>query len=138
MSMLQIKLNRELPFGTTYHGSGVQSVEDAECRYYQHGLYFNAKDELLVNNPRNTAKISEINALMGRNKDEPVIAVVTPQREPVNPETVAFLEGLSDAEIYEMALRLLTINAEKKIEDAYEPQESDRDENIRFIAKYAS
>ena len=134
--MLQMKLDRSLPFGPVFHGAGETNADDKECRFYQHGLYFGAKDELLIDHPYNKQKVDTIRKLGGINPDKPAEEVVTQPQVLANPEVVAALDAKTDAELFAMATKLVSINAENGVLDEFEPQESDRDGNLRFIAKY--
>lgn len=133
--MLQMKLNRDLPFGPVLAGTGEAAPEDKVCRFYQHGLYFDASGDLLADHPYNKKKVDLIKAL-GTNDDEKVEPIGNAEREPANPETVAALDALSDDKLFQMAIKLVAINVENGTQDDYEPQESERGDNIRFIAKY--
>jgi hypothetical protein len=136
---LQQTLNRDLPFATCFAGSGEQSAIDKECAYQQHGLYFGHDGKLLVNSPYNREKI-ELFKKLGMNPEEPKLieAPPEPDRVPLNPEVIAQLESKTDAELYDMAMQLTRILAQKKEPNDYEPTEADRDENMRFIAKYTA
>lgn len=138
MSLLQMKLNRELPFGQVFQGTGEQDPKDTGVKFYQHGLYFLANGELAVSSPHNAAKMSLIESLGGLNPDEPAPNVQKEDRSPVNPEIVSKLADKSDDEIQGIAERMVdALNAQKVVFD-YVPLAAERDKNIRFIAQYAS
>lgn len=134
--MLQQKLNRDEPYGPVFAGTGETSDVDKVCKFYQHGLYFDALGNLLEDHPYNAKKVGLIKKL-GMNPDKPAEEIITPAAVAANPETVAQLDAMSDAKLYDMAVKLVAINAENGTDDDYEPLPEERDSNMRFIAKYA-
>lgn len=138
MSLLQTSLNKELPYGRVFQGSGDQDPKDRDVKFYQHGLYFRANGELAVNSPHNAEKIAIIESLGGINPDEPPAQIQEPDRAPINPEIVAKMGNMSDEEVQTVAERMVAALAKQNTPTPYLPQIEKRDENIRFIAKYAS
>lgn len=134
--MLQMKLNHDEPFGPVFAGTGETSEIDKVCKFFQHGLYFDAKGNLLEDHPYNKQKVDLIKRL-GKNPDKPAEEITTPAMVQANPETIAQLEAMPDDKLFRMAMNLVDINAENGVVDEYEPKESERDGNMRFIAKYA-
>lgn len=137
MSLLQMNLNRQLPFGQVFQGTGEQDPKDTGVKFYQHGLYFLANGDLAVNSPHNASKMALIESL-GSNPEEAPLEVQQPDRAPVNPEIVAKLGDKTDDEVQAIALKMVAALTEQGTVPAYEPTVDARDENIRFIAQYAS
>lgn len=137
MGLLQEQLNRDLPHGRTFHGAGELSEADREVAFYQHGLYFKADGSLARDNPHNKKQIERIEAL-GRNDAEPAPVLQEPDRQPVNPQVISELEGKSDEEVLGIAQQLVAVLEQQGIDNDYVPVLEDRDENIKFIAKYTS
>ena len=137
MSLLQEKLNTNLPYGRVFQGTGDQDPVDKGVKFYQHGLYFTASGDLAVDSPHNKAKIAMIESL-GENTEEPKMEMQEPERAPVNPEIVAKLGDKTDEEIMVISERLLKALASSDAAVDYVPVLENRDENIRFIAKYTS
>jgi hypothetical protein len=136
MSLLQTKLNTELPIGRVFQGSGEQDPNDRDVKFYQHGLYFKANGELAAQSPHNANKIALIESL-GVNPEAPESVVQKPDRAPVNPEIVAKLGTRTDEEVQAVAELLVTALTERGDTVEYVPSEHDRDDNIRFIASEA-
>lgn len=137
MGLLQTQLNRNLPFGRIFHGSGEPSKADTEVAFYQHGLYFKPDGSLATDSPYNKEKIAMIEAL-GRNTSEPEPVVQQPDRAPVNPQVVSELEAKNDEEVFDIATTLSEVLVKQGIKDDYEPSLQDRDGNVAYIAKYTS
>lgn len=137
MSLLQTTLNTDLPYGRVFQGSGDQDPNDKDVKFYQHGLYFKAGGELATDSPHNKAKIAMIESL-GQNPEEPALSMQEPDRAPVNPEIVAKLGDKTDEEVLAVAERLVGLLKAQKVVFDYEPKLDARDQNIRFIAQYAS
>lgn len=136
MSLLQTKLNTELPIGRVFQGSGEQDPNDRDVKFYQHGLYFKANGDLAAQSPHNAQKIALIESL-GVNPEAPEPVVQQPDRAPVNPEIVAKLGERTDAEVMTIAERLVDALAKRGDTVEYVPAEHDRDDNVRFIASEA-
>jgi hypothetical protein len=136
MSLLQTKINQELPYGRVFQGSGEQDPYDRDVMFYQLGLYFKANGELAAKSPHNAAKIALIESL-GVNPDAPAPVMQKPDRAPVNPEIVAKLSELTDEEIQAVAERLVAALTERGDVVEYVPSEHERDDNISFIAAEA-
>lgn len=137
MSLLQMRINEELPYGRVFQGDGTPDPKDAGVKFYQHGLYFLANGELAVKSPHNASKIELIESL-GGNPEEPALDTQEPHRQPVNPEIVAKLADKTDAEVQVIAMRMVAALQEQGETVDYVPVESERDDNVCFIAKYAS
>lgn len=137
MSLLQMKLNRELAFGQVFQGTGEQDPKDTGVKFYQHGLYFLANGDLAVNSPHNAKKIALVESL-GVNPEEEPAPVQEPDRVPVNPEILAKLSDKTDEEVQAIAEKMVAALVDQKVVFDYTPVLEARDENIRFIAQYAS
>lgn len=137
--MLQMTLNRELPFSRCFSGGGDVAEIDKPVGFHQHGLYFDHAGKLLVDHPYNAEKLALLKKL-GMNPDEtkpeePAEALAA--RKVLNPEVVKVLEGKTDAELAEARAKL--VGALTEAGTAFEaPAEGDRDGLIRFIAEHLS
>lgn len=138
MGMLQTKLRRDLPFGKIFHGAEHVHPDVAKCAYYQHGLYFDNRGNLLEDSPLNAQKVALIKSLT-RNPEEPEGEVLGPERVPANPEVIAELESKNDDELQAMAVRLkgMLIEQGDTVEFDPEDEEATRDDWVNFIASNA-
>lgn len=138
MGMAQQKLNRELPYGPVFQGSGDPDPKDAGVKYYQHGLYFTANGDLAKDSVHNKARLELIEEMEGVNPSEPPAQMQAPDRAPINPEVVAKLGDKTDEEVFVYARNLTVALTKKKTAFDYEPSVEAREDNIRFIAQYTS
>jgi hypothetical protein len=92
---------------------------------------------LAVNSPHNAKKMALIESL-GGNPEEAPPEVQAPDRSPVNPEIVAKLGDKTDEEVQAIAIKMVAALTEQGTIPDYQPTVDARDENIRFIAQYAS
>lgn len=138
MSLLQMKLNRDLPFGQVFQGTGEPDARDTAVKFYQHGLYFLANGNLAVESPHNASKMALIESLGGINPEEAPKPIQEPDRTPVNPEIVNKLADKSDEEVHGIALKMVDALHAQNVPFDYTPALDNRDGNIRFIAQYAS
>lgn len=136
MSLLQKKLREDLPYGRVFQGDGVQDPKDVGVKFYQHGLYFDAKGDLAEDSPHNAEKIALFKKL-GENPMEPKPEAQKKEKAIVNPEVIAQLAPMTDDEIYSIAVNLTKALAEKgKDYREYVPSVEARDDNIDFIAEF--
>lgn len=136
MSLLQKKLRSDLPYGKVFQGSGEQNPADRDVKFYQHGLYFDAKGDLAVDSPHNAAKIALFKKL-GSNPEEPEQQVQKEEKPVVNPEVIAALGSYDDDKIYQVAMNLVKVKTEQSEEyGEYVPSVDKREDNIDFIAQY--
>lgn len=137
--MLQMTLNRDLPFSRCFSGGGDVAEIDKPVGFHQHGLYFGHDGHLLVDHPYNAEKLALLKKL-GMNPDEKQPeepAAVLAERKVLNPEVVAVLEKKTDTELAEARDKLA--GALRDGGTAFElPAEGDRDGLIRFIAEHLS
>jgi hypothetical protein len=136
MALLQKKLREDLPYGRVFQGTGEQDRNDVGVRFYQHGLYFDAKGDLAIDSPHNAEKIALFKKL-GENPMEKKEALQKDARPTVNPEIIAQLAPMDDDEIYAIAVNLTKVLVEKeKPFGEYVPSVDARDQNIEFIAEF--
>lgn len=129
MDFVQKSINRNQPYTKVYHGSGETSPEDRACHFYQNNLYFDASGNLLEEHPYNAEQIAKLVSLGGRPEK-----VEAPAPESTkNPEVAAQLAQCSNQEVFEAAVNLTHVLAERGEAVTFEPQEDDRDGNIDFI-----
>lgn len=115
-----MELDKSRSYGTTF------GPDAAEMPYIQNGFYFDAKGKL-VDCDYNAKRAKEVVTLdsLDVKPDEPVSPVV----EKLKDRTVS--------EVFAMAVRLQQRLKDEGVESTFEPSATDKEANIRFIAKYA-
>lgn len=133
MGFVQKAINRDEPYGKVYAGSGEQSALDKECAFYQNGLYFDTKGNLLADHPHNAERIKMLEALTATPR------LTQQEGKPNgNPDVIRQLGTMSDEDIYHAAVSLVGFLTDQGKSCDYEPVETDRDANVDFIVKYTA
>lgn len=138
MALLQKKLRFDLPYGNVYQGAGDIAPAERVLKYYQHGLYFDAKGDLLEDHPHNAEKIALLKAI-DVDPDRAPALVQEPAQPTINPQVVEALADMSDEEVQGIAVNLTVKLAERGVDFGdFAPTVDDRDANVHFIAQYTS
>ncbi len=115
-----MELDKSRSFGVTF------GPDAAQMPYIQNGFYFDAKGKL-VDCEYNTKRAKEVVTLDSLDEKP---------SEPANP-VIEKLKDRSVSEVFSMAVRLQQRLKDEGIESTYEPSATDKEANVRFIAKHA-